>query len=260
MNSKGPVMTDGVSLGGKVALITGAAGAIGTETAVLMAKRGAKIVAVDRPATDFGPLRKRLDVEIVAIEADVSNEDSVRSYVDKTMRAHGRIDIFFNNAGVEGMVMPIHDYPLEEFRRIFAVNVDGVFLGLKYVLPVMLDQGSGSVINSSSVGGLCGTRGMVGYNSSKHAVIGLTRVAAVEVAAKGVRVNCINPGPIRSRMMVSLDAGRGSTEEARGKRVPAGRYGRPEEVAGLVAFLASDDATYVNGSFHTVDGGLDATA
>ncbi len=253
-------MTDGISLAGKVALITGAAGAIGTETAALMAKRGAKIVAVDRPGTDFGPLKARIGADIQTIEADVTSEDSVRSYVDATVKTQGRIDIFFNNAGIEGPVKPIQDYPLADFHKVFAVNVDGVFLGLKYVLPVMLAQGSGSVINSSSVAGLSGAPGMAGYNSSKHAVIGLTRVAAVEVAAKGVRVNCVNPGPIHSRMMDSLDGGAGATEEARGKGVPAGRYGKPEEVAGLVAFLASDDATYINGSFHTVDGGLDATA
>lgn len=238
----------------KTAIITGAAGAIGSATARLMLDRGARLALVDMEGADFGDLAGRDDV--VTLTADVTDEASVKDYVQEAKEALGRIDIFFNNAGIEGPVKPIPDYPLEDFRKVFAVNVDGVFLGLRHVLPIMIEQGSGSVINSSSVAGLSGSPGMAGYNASKHAVLGLTRVAAVEVADKGVRVNCVNPGPIHSRMMDSLDDAGGTSEDAREQQVPQGRYGRPEEVARLVAFLASDDAEYINGAFHTVDGAL----
>ncbi|MBB3910389.1 SDR family NAD(P)-dependent oxidoreductase [Sphingomonas desiccabilis] len=254
-------MTDARSFEDKVAIITGAAGAIGLETAVLMAERGAKIVAVDIPGADFGPLRERIAADALAIvEADVSNEASVRNYVEEAKRAFGgRIDVFFNNAGIEGPVKPIGDYPFDAFKKVFAVNVDGVFLGLKYVLPVMLEQGAGAIVNSSSVAGLSGSPGTSAYNASKHAVLGLTRVAAMEVADKNIRVNCINPGPIHSRMMDSLDEGSKGSEAERAKALPARRYGRAEEVAQLVAFLASDAAGYINGAYHAIDGGLHAS-
>lgn len=248
----------GYGIEGKVAVITGAAGAIGSATARLLAERGAKIVAVDRPGTDFSALRAAVPADRLAVvEADVTDEASVKSYVAAAQKAFGgRIDVFFNNAGIEGPVHPLHDYPLEDFRRVMRVNVEGVFLGLKYVLPVMLAQGAGSIINSSSSGGgLMGAPGMVGYNASKHAVVGLTRVAAIEAAPQGVRVNCINPGPIRGRMISSLDEGQGVDESTRAQVIPARRYGAPEEVAGVVAFLASDDSSYVVGAAYTVDGG-----
>lgn len=201
------------SLAGKTAIITGAAGAIGSATAALMLERGAKLALVDVEDAKFGDLADRDGVTLIT--ADVTDERSVENYVRKAREALGRIDIFFNNAGIEGPVKAIPEYPLDAFRKVFAVNVDGVFLGLRHVLPIMIAQGAGSVINSSSVAGLSGAPGMAGYNASKHAVLGLTRVAALEVAAKGVRVNCINPGPIHSRMMDSLDGAGGTSEDKR---------------------------------------------
>ncbi|PTS91361.1 MULTISPECIES: SDR family NAD(P)-dependent oxidoreductase [unclassified Caulobacter] len=252
------------ALEGKIAVITGAAGAIGTATSRLMAERGATIVAVDMPGTDWSGLKAALpgDTRLVTAEADVTDEASVAAYVEKARAECGRIDVFFNNAGIEGPVQPIESYPLDAFMKVLGVNVAGVFLGLKHVLPVMYAQGSGSIINTSSVAGLTGAVGMAGYCTSKHAVIGVTRVAAVEAAPKGVRVNCVNPGPIESRMMQSINTGQSGdpklAHDLISNAVPAKRYGTPEEVAGLVAFLASDDATYCNGGFYTVDGALTA--
>ena len=250
-------MSDSISLEGKFAVITGAAGDIGSATTSLMVARGAKVLAVDLPGTDFGPLQALGD-KVTTCEADVTRETDVKGYVEQAKTAFGRIDIFFNNAGIEGPGVLIPDYTLEDFRKVLAVNLEGVFLGLKYVLPVMLAKGSGSVINASSLAGLTGLVESAGYCASKHAVLGLTRVAALEVAAKGVRVNCTNPGPIEGRMMDAINKGRGVQEEANAKTVPAGRYGRPDEVAALVAFLASDAAPFINGSFISMDGSISA--
>lgn len=250
-------MLDSISLEGKFAVITGAAGDIGLATTSLMGARGAKVLAVDLPGADFGPLQALGD-KVTTCEADVTQETDVQSYVEQAKTAFGRIDIFFNNAGIEGPGVMIPDYTLEDFRKVLAVNLEGVFLGLKYVLPVMLAQGSGSVINASSLAGVTGLIESSGYCASKHAVLGLTRAAALEVAAKGVRVNCTNPGPISGRMMAANNKARGIDEEANAKTVPVGRYGRPDEVAALVAFLASDAAPFINGSFISIDGSLSA--
>jgi NAD(P)-dependent dehydrogenase (short-subunit alcohol dehydrogenase family) len=256
-------MLNDTRLDGKVALVTGAAGEIGTATIHLMAARGARVVAVDRDATALARLEAGLDSKslIATCEADVSDEASVRRYVTLAIDQAKRIDIFFNNAGIEGPVHPIADYPLDDFRRVVDVNLIGVFLGLKHVIPVMAATGGGSVINSSSVAGLTGTPGICAYNATKHGVIGLTRSAAAEWAGRGVRVNSINPGPIASRMMASLENGMapGKAREMRAQfsaMIPAGRYGMPEEVAALVAFLASDDARYLHGAIFTIDGGF----
>jgi NAD(P)-dependent dehydrogenase (short-subunit alcohol dehydrogenase family) len=247
-------------LDGKVALVTGAGGEIGAATIRLMAARGARIVAVDRDARSLQRLSAALP-DLITCEADVADEDAVRRYVEYAQSRTGRIDVFFNNAGIEGPVCPIADYPLADFRRVIDVNVVGVFLGLKHVIPVMHATGGGSIVNSSSVAGLTGSPGICAYNASKHAVIGLTRSAAAEWAGKGIRINSINPGPIASRMMRSLEEGMapGKADDMRSRfsaMIPAGRYGSPEEVAALVAFLASEDARYIHGAVFTIDGGF----
>lgn len=252
-------------LDGKIALITGAAGALGLAAAILMASRGAKIAATDIAGADFAPLRAAIPdaARLLVVEADVTDEASFAACVSATVKAYGTIDIFFNNAGIEGAVAAIPDYPLATFRKVMDVNVIGVFLGMKLVIPVMAKAGRGSIINSSSVAGLTGSPGLCAYIASKHAVLGLTRTAAVEWGAKGIRVNCINPGPIERRMMASIEKGASpqspsAVHDSFAQTIPMKRYGTPEEVAGVFAFLASDDAGYVNGAHHAIDGGMTA--
>ena len=255
-------MVDRRGFDGKVALITGAAGVIGTATMRLFAERGARIIAVDR---DGPPLRAALadlpaSAEALGITADVTQEDDVADYVRQAIDRFGTIDVFCNNAGIEGDIAPIVSYSLQSFRRVLDVNVVGVFLGLKHVLPVMLKQDRGSVINTASIAGLIGAADIAAYCASKHAVIGLTKSAAQECAGTAVRVNCVCPGMIDSRMLSAIVEGRnpGNAPVPTDRivdRIPARRLGQASEVAAIVAFLASDEASYVSGAAYTVDGG-----
>ena len=255
-------MPDRIRLDGKVAVVTGAAGVIGSATAQLLAERGARIVAVDRKAADLKAAMADLpaSADALAVTADVTGEDEVADYVRAAIEKFGVIDVFYNNAGIEGDIAPITKYSLETFRRVLDVNVVGVFLGLKHVLPVMLKQNRGSIINTASIAGLIGSPDIAVYSASKHAVIGLTKSAALECAGSAVRVNCVCPGQIDSRMLSAIVEGRnpGNTPvptERIVDRTPARRLGQASEVAAVVAFLASDDASYVSGSAYTVDGG-----
>jgi NAD(P)-dependent dehydrogenase (short-subunit alcohol dehydrogenase family) len=255
-------MADRIRLDGKIALVTGAAGVIGTATMRLLADRGARIVAVDRQE---GPLKDAIrtlpaSADALAIAADVTQEDEVADYVRAAVAKFGTIDVFYNNAGIEGEIRPITDYPLESFRRVLDVNVVGVFLGMKQVLPVMLKTNSGSIINTASIAGLIGSPAIAVYSASKHAVIGLTKSVAQECSGTGVRVNCVCPGLIDSRMLSAIIDGRNpgnapTPTERIVDRIPARRLGQAAEVASIVAFLASDEASYVSGSAYTVDGG-----
>src|SRR6201995_4975967 len=199
-------MPDRIRLDGRVAVVTGAAGVIGTATLQLLAERGARIVAVDRKGADLEGAIKDLpaSAQAFAVTADVTDEDEVKEYVRAAVDKFGTIDAFYNNAGVEGQVKPITDYPLDAFRRVLDVNVIGVFLGMKHVLPVMLKQNSGSIINTASIAGLVGSPHIAVYSASKHAVVGLTKSAAWECTGTGVRVNCVCPGLIDSRMLSAI--------------------------------------------------------
>jgi NAD(P)-dependent dehydrogenase (short-subunit alcohol dehydrogenase family) len=258
-------MTDRIRLDGRVAVVTGAAGVIGTATIRLLAERGARIVAVDRKAAELKAAIADLpaSAQALALPADVTDEDEVAGYVRDTVAKFGTIDVFYNNAGIEGDIKPITEYSLESFRRVLDVNVVGVFLGMKHVLPVMLKQNKGSIINTASIAGLMGSPLIAVYSASKHAVIGLTKTAAWECTGTGVRVNCVCPGMIDSRMLSAIIQGRnpGNAPTPNDKlveRIPARRLGQASEVASIVAFLASDDASYVSGSHYTVDGGRTA--
>jgi meso-butanediol dehydrogenase / (S,S)-butanediol dehydrogenase / diacetyl reductase len=240
-------------LDGRVALITGAGGFIGRATAELFAGRGAQVVCVVRREADLDKLREAIPGALV-LQADVTKEGEVAAYVGETLGLLGRIDIFFNNAGIEGPQALIADYPKAEFMRVLEVNVLGVFLGLKHVMPVMTGQGSGVIVNMGSIASSIGGAMMSGYIASKHAVLGLTRSAALEAAPHGVRVNMIAPGFIESRMLSDIATRLGGDMEGLAQRVPEGRLGTPAEVARAVAFLASDESRYMNGASLLIDG------
>ena len=242
-------------LEGRVAIVTGAGGVIGRATAKLFAERGARVVCVVRRDADVAALGAVIPDALV-LQADVTKEDEVQRYVGETLGLLDRIDIFFNNAGIEGPQALIADYPTTDFMRVLEVNVLGVFLGLKHVLPVMTAQGSGAIVNMGSIASSIGGARMSGYIASKHAVLGLTRSAALEAAPSGVRVNMIAPGFIDSRMLSDIATRLGGDTDGLVARVPDGRLGQPEEVARAVAFLASDESRYMNGATLMIDGGL----
>ena len=252
---------------GKVALVTGAGNGIGRATALAFAKSGAKVVVVDRdrPAGEAtaGIIRQQ-GGEALFVAADVTRAADVAAYVKAAIDAYGRIDCFHNNAGIEGTWKHTAEYDEAVFDQVIAVNVKGVFLGLRHVLPEMLRQKSGAIVNTASVAGLVATPGMPAYVASKHAVIGLTKTAAGEVAKSGVRVNAVCPGPVDTRMIHSLEQQLNPADPASVSRryqsaIPMGRYVAPDEIANTVLFLCSDIASAITGAQYVVDGGRTAT-
>ncbi len=248
----------------KIAVITGGSGGIGTATAKLFLQEGAKVVLVDLNEDKLKESVQQLgSPDVSYCLADVTKAAEVEKYVQFAVQQHGRIDVFFNNAGIEGIVKPIPEYPEDMFDKVLAVNVKGVWLGLKYVMPVMKQNGGGSIIITSSVAGLQGSPDVSAYVTSKHAVVGTMRVAALEGAADKIRVNTVHPAPIDNRMMRSLEEGYAPGSGNAAKQgfeaaIPLQRYGTSEEVGQLVLFLASDESQYITGSTYTVDGGLTA--
>lgn len=253
-------------LDNKVALITGGSGGIGKETAKRFLQEGANVALVDINEDALNDTKSELDDydKVKTIKADVSSETDVEHYIQETINEFGTIDVFFNNAGIEGKIAPIIEQKIEDFDQVLMVNTRGAFLGLKYVLPVMMKNQGGSIINTSSVAGLDGGENLAPYVISKHGISGLTKSASLEAAPSNVRVNSIHPAPANTRMMRSIEKGTDSDNPEGAKdsftsSIPLNRYGETEDVANLVLFLASDESKFITGAQYRVDGGMGAS-
>jgi NAD(P)-dependent dehydrogenase (short-subunit alcohol dehydrogenase family) len=248
---------------GKAVVVTGAGGGIGRATAARLAAEGASLVLVDRlkdALAETSAIIERAGVPAMTVDADVTAWSDVQRYAAAAVERFGGIDAFFNNAGVLGAVRPLVDYPEAEFDRVMAVNVKGVWLGMKAVAPVMAARGGGAIVNTASIAGLRGAPNLIAYTASKHAVIGLTKSAAIELIRRGIRVNAVCPAPIETSMARELEQGFGRDNPARAHErfaasIPMRRFGESDEVAALVVFLLGPDASYINGGIYTVDGG-----
>ncbi|MCA9515771.1 MAG: SDR family oxidoreductase [Myxococcales bacterium] len=245
----------------KVAIITGAAGGIGAAAARLFVAEGARVMLADvaePPLRDLvASLGDAADYQI----CDVSTERHVQDLVAATVARFGGVDVLFANAGVEGRVAPLLEQSTQDLERVLHVNLFGVWYGIKHAAPELARRGGGAVVVTSSVAGLVGSAGLGPYIASKHAVLGLVKTAAIELAPLRIRVNAVNPGPIANRMMHSIEAQAAPDAPAAVRAgfeqlVPLHRYGTNEEVAHMAAFLASDDASYCTGGAYLVDGGF----
>jgi NAD(P)-dependent dehydrogenase (short-subunit alcohol dehydrogenase family) len=255
-------------LTGKVAVITGGAGGIGRAAARMFTAEGAQVVLVDLHEAALQSAVQATESKTASyVVADTTQPEQVQRFVNTAVERCGGIDVFLANAGIEGVAQPIPDYPIDVFDQVMAVNVRAVWLGLKYVIPVMQRRGGGSIVITSSTAGIRGSIGLSAYTASKHAVIGLMRTAALECAPLRIRVNTINPAPIETRMMRSLEEMRASQlggttveriKQSYAARIPLKRYGAPEEVARLMLFLASDESSFCTGGVYMVDGGSSA--
>jgi NAD(P)-dependent dehydrogenase (short-subunit alcohol dehydrogenase family) len=250
----------------KIVVVTGAGGEIGQAAVKGFLDGGASVVAADRDAealSDMAASLASVRENVITVPTDVTKADQVQNCVKVAMDTFGRVDAYINNAGVEGLVSPIEDYPEEAFDEVIAVNVRGVFLGMKYAVPALRRSGGGSIVNLASVAGLSGGSGTPAYNASKHAVIGLTRSGAVQLGPENIRVNAVCPSPMMGRMMSSLEAGLNPEDpeaihESIVSRIPMQRYAEADDVANLILHLTSDQARFLNGGIYTVDGGMTA--
>ncbi|GHD40778.1 short chain dehydrogenase [Thalassobaculum fulvum] len=249
-------------LDGKVAIVTGAGGGIGMAAARLFAAEGAKLMLVDLDGDRLAALARSVGEDRADwTAADVTDAEQVKAYVARTVERFGGVDVSLLNAGIEGKVAPLTEQSDDDFDKVIAVNVRGVWLGLKYTLPAMAKRGGGSIVITASTAGIRAVPGIAPYICSKHAVIGLMRSGAMEGAKDKVRVNSVNPSPIETDMIHRLEdaynPNRGNRQPM-AEATPLRRYGQPEEVARLMLFLASDDASFCTGGVYMVDGGVSA--
>ena len=246
----------------KVAIITGGAGGIGKATAKLFLAQGAKVMLIGRTEQTLKKVIDEFDSPNIAYcVADVSKSNDTKNYVNETVSKFGKIDVFFNNAGIEGASKSITEYPEDIFDQVIAVNLKGVWLGCQYVIPKMSD--GGSVIITSSVAGIKGFKDLGAYVASKHAVVGIMRTAALENADRNIRVNTIHPGPVDTRMMRDIEKKISPDDPKEAKKafeagIPFGRYAEANEIAELVVFLASNESKYITGTLQVIDGGMNA--
>jgi NAD(P)-dependent dehydrogenase (short-subunit alcohol dehydrogenase family) len=246
---------------GKVALVTGGGSGIGRTTALAFARNGAQVVIGDRDVQRGEQTLSMIrDARGTASfrKTDVLVPAEVEALVEHAIATFGRLDVAFNNAGIEGDVRPLVEQTEANYEAVMDVNVKGVWLSMKYEIPRMLKQGGGAIVNSSSVAGVIGFPGIGTYVASKHAVIGLTKTAALEYSAKGIRINAVNPGLIDTEMADRLAAGIGTSKEDLAPLHPIGRIGQAEEVADAVLWLCSAKASFVTGHSLIVDGGFTA--
>ncbi|MGL4620498.1 SDR family oxidoreductase [Chroococcidiopsis sp.] len=249
----------------KVALVTGGTSGIGRATAIAFGAAGAKVVFSDIrdvEAEETAALIRDTGAECLFVRSDVSREADVQALVQKAITSlsfanatYGRLDCAFNNAGIDRVVKPLHEQSIEDFDKILSINARGVFLCMKYEIQQMLTQGSGAIVNNSSTNGLGALPGISPYVASKHAVMGLTRSAALDYAKQGIRINAVNPGPIATDLMARSAEQMGITFDDLGSMVPMGRIGRVAEIAQAVVFLCSDAASYITGQPLVIDGG-----
>jgi NAD(P)-dependent dehydrogenase (short-subunit alcohol dehydrogenase family) len=245
-------------LAGKVAVITGAANGIGAAAARRFVQEGARVVLVDLDVAALNRLAAEFGPDAACVVGNVAEDATSPAYVTAALERWGRLDVALLNAGIEGAVASIPDLPMATFDQVWAVNVRSVWLGLAAVMPAMKAAGGGSVVITSSTAGLRGSARMAAYATSKHAVVGLMRSAALEGAPDSIRVNCVNPGPTDTRMIAAIDAAMTPGTEAapRLDRIPLRRYGKVEDIAAVMLFLASDEAGFTTGATYVADGGF----
>ncbi len=245
-------------LDGKVAIITGASSGIGAATGRLFAREGATVVLAARRESELAQLAGEISAsggKALAVRTDVADGKSVEALVQRALDTYGRLDLAFNNAGVEGGMKPLVEYSQEEFERVIAINLTGIFLCMKYEIPALLATGGGAIVNTSSTVGVIAWPGLAAYTASKHGMLGLTKTAALDYGAKGIRVNAIAPSTVRTEKIAGIIAANPKIEEGMRRAIPLGRIAELEEVAETVLWLCSDGASFINGATLPVDGG-----
>jgi len=240
----------------KVVFITGAGGGIGRETALAFAREGASVVATDISEKANQETAKLIEDEggkVLAVTVDVTNSKSIQQALNQTIERFGKLDFAFNNAGVENKVEPLHEVEEEEFKRVVNIDLTGVFLCLKYQLPLLLKNGGGAIVNTASIAGVTGFTGGASYGAAKHGVIGLTKTAALDYADKGIRVNAICPSVVETEMIKRYN--KDGNMDALKANLPIGRFGRVEEIAAAVLWLCSPESEFIVGQSLILDGG-----